>query len=184
MSVSYIEDAIQTQNGGINLWRSKFSLGLNLSSIWGACKRAIHVEMCRTWFWSRLPRTQDNYEGLGAQWSLNFPSLLDSTWTKNSKAKQKLNTMKEKPTKNGGNAKRLWGFVFNATYPEQYIAYQTFKKTWKNGEVACNRRKPEESAIIEAKRREHFKKDWLKLCSGHEETCLSNSQQKGCTGMF
>lgn len=23
--------------------------------------------------------------------------------------------------------------------------------------------KPEESAIIEAKRREHFKKDWLKL---------------------
>lgn len=46
MSVSWLEsDAIQTQNGKINLWRSEFSLGLNLSSISGACKRAIHMEM-------------------------------------------------------------------------------------------------------------------------------------------
>lgn len=45
--------------------------------------------------------------------------------------------------------------------------------------------KPEECAIIEAKRQEHFKKDWLKLCNGHEENLsIKFKQQKGCTGTF
>ena len=82
--------------------------------------------------------------------------------------------MKEKThTKNVGT-KRLWGFVFNATYPEQYTVH-----------IRHSGDKPEESAIIEAKRREHFKKDWLKLCNGHEENLsIKFKQQKGCTGMF
>lgn len=51
------------------------------------------------------------------------------------------------------------------------------------GQLPAIGEKTEESAIIEAKRREHFKKDWLKLCSGHEENLsIKFKQQKGCTG--
>lgn len=58
------------------------------------------------------------------------------------------------------------------------------QKTWKNGEAAIGE-KPEECAIIEAKRWEYFKKDWLKLYNGHEENLsIKFKQQKGCTGTF
>ena len=71
------------------------------------------------------------------------------------------------------------GFCLQCYIPKTvYTAYQTFKKHEKMEKLPAIGEKPEECAIIEAKRREHFKKDWLKLCNGHEENQSNSSNKK------